>query len=36
MNQLKKFSSLIIVSKAELQLNLNNRRIEHNSTEIGN
>jgi hypothetical protein len=34
---LKKFSSLIIVSKApELQLNLNNRRIEHNSTEIGN
>ena len=34
---LKKFSSLIIVSEApELQLNLNNRRIEHNSTEIGN
>lgn len=34
---LKKFSSLIIVSEAPvLQLNLNNRRIEHNSTEIGN
>jgi hypothetical protein len=34
---LNKFSSFIIVSEVPaLQLNLNNRRIEHNSTEIGN